>query len=47
MSDKKVYTALLPRKSSQAFINVFQSHGFNDALRPKDHPNKGRSNEHA
>ena len=44
--EKKVYTALLPRVLSKAFISVFQTHCFNDGLRPDRHPNKGKSFVH-
>lgn len=37
------YVSLQPRKPSKAFISTFQSHCFNDNLRPADHKNKGKS----
>jgi hypothetical protein len=40
------YVSLLPRKPSQAFINTFQVHSFNDNLRPNGHKNKGKSFGH-
>lgn len=44
--EKKVYVALLPRKPSQVFISVFQSHGFDDDLRPVNSKRKGTSESH-
>lgn len=44
--EKKVYVALLPRKPSQTFISVFQSHGFDDNLRPTNSKRKGTSAAH-
>ena len=42
----KKYVGLLPRKPSAQFIATFQSHTFNDNLRPEGHANKGRSSGH-
>ena len=44
--EKKVYVSLLPRKPSVSFVNTFQSHTFNDHLRPADHPRKGTTAVH-
>lgn len=45
-TEKKVYHALTPRKPSAAFISTFQSHSFDDNLRPFGHLNKGKSYAH-
>lgn len=44
--EKKVFVALLPRQPSQVFTSVFQSHCFDDNLRPSGHKNKGNSRGH-
>lgn len=40
---KNKHHGLIPRKPSTHFVKVFQSHCFDDNLRPAGHPNKGKS----
>jgi len=38
--------SLRPAKPSDTFVKVFESHTFNDSLRPSMHKNKGTSTAH-